>query len=173
MSREEWLAMSDAALLATCEMDRFRASGPGGQKRNKTESAVRLRHVPTGISASASESRSQHKNRARAITRLREALAFSSREPIELESFEPSPSLAAFLTQKRPITAAEKLAHPYLEAAAALLDVLTAAHGSLSATASALGITTSALSRILAADPRLIRRANEVRATHNLKALKP
>ena len=60
-----FLPMSDDELLATCEVDRFRASGPGGQKRNKTDSAVRLRHRPTGLEAMAFESRSQHENRAR------------------------------------------------------------------------------------------------------------
>ncbi len=52
----------------------YRASGPGGQHRNTTDSAVRIRHLPTGIVAQACESRSQSRNRERAMERLAAAL---------------------------------------------------------------------------------------------------
>ena len=68
-------ARSDEQLLAECDVETFRAGGPGGQHQNKTESAVRLTHRPTGIVVTARESRSQHRNRARALARLRAALA--------------------------------------------------------------------------------------------------
>ena len=72
--RSVWTGLSDPQLLAQCEVDTYRASGPGGQKRNKTSSAVRLRHGPSGLLVIAEESRSQHENRARALRRLRQAL---------------------------------------------------------------------------------------------------
>ncbi|KAK3006351.1 hypothetical protein RJ639_017861, partial [Escallonia herrerae] len=71
----EYLKMTDEQLFGQCQMDTFKASGPGGQHRNKRESAVRLKHLPTGIVAQASEDRSQHNNRASALARLRSRLA--------------------------------------------------------------------------------------------------
>jgi len=64
----------DEALLGQCRIETFRAGGPGGQHQNKTESGVRLVHLPTGIRAVAREERSQLRNRARALVRLREKL---------------------------------------------------------------------------------------------------
>ena len=61
----------DDALLAECEVEFVKGSGPGGQHRNKTETAVRLMHRPTGIKAQASERRSQGQNLGVALDRLR------------------------------------------------------------------------------------------------------
>ena len=65
------LPESDDELLRECEVDTFRSSGPGGQHVNKTESAVRLKHTPTGIVVSSQEHRSQRQNKQRCLEKLR------------------------------------------------------------------------------------------------------
>ena len=66
-------------LLGECRIETFRSGGPGGQHQNKTESGVRLAHLPSGITVLSRESRSQHQNRQIALARLRRALAAAMR----------------------------------------------------------------------------------------------
>jgi len=73
------LALDDEALLRACEVYTFVGSGPGGQHRNKTASAVRLVHPATGLTVTASERRSQILNRSAALHRLRAGLASLTR----------------------------------------------------------------------------------------------
>jgi ribosome-associated protein len=74
------LALTDEALLATCDQAFFVGGGPGGQHRNKCASGVRLTHAGTGLVAAATERRSQAQNRAAALARLRVRLASLVRE---------------------------------------------------------------------------------------------
>ena len=55
-------------------VETYKSSGPGGQRKNKTETAVRLRHLPSGITVTATEYRSQAQNRKQAFERLRDRL---------------------------------------------------------------------------------------------------
>ena len=84
------LAQDDDALLAHCEVDYFVAGGPGGQHRNKTASAVRLVHTPTGLTVTATERRSQFMNRSRALERLRAALKSLTHVPKRRRPTRPS-----------------------------------------------------------------------------------
>ena len=60
---------------ADVRVETLRASGPGGQHVNRTESAIRVTHLPTGLTAIAQEERSQHLNRRLALARLADLLA--------------------------------------------------------------------------------------------------
>ena len=62
-------------LALDCDVTPYKSSGPGGQKKNKTESSVRVRHRPTGITRIATESRSQGRNRGLALERVWKELA--------------------------------------------------------------------------------------------------
>ncbi len=75
-------ALGEDELLKQCVWTRTRGSGPGGQRRNKVETGATLLHEPTGLSAQATERRSQNENRRVALKRLRLVLATEHRATV-------------------------------------------------------------------------------------------
>ena len=99
----------DAALLAQCRVETFRSGGPGGQHQNTTESGVRLVHLPTGVRAVSREERSQHRNRALALARLRERLDERNRRaPPRVPTRVPRAQKRKRLEQKRRTSATKR-----------------------------------------------------------------
>lgn len=173
MARIDHLLVSDDALIAQCDVDRYRASGPGGQHRNKTESAVRLRHKLTGVSAIGEDSRSQSENKLHAVRRLRSAIALEVREPVRIEGYVPSARLRAFVAAgTAPLGAKTKLTGEYWASIAELLDLLVGGELEIAATAQRLGITTGAMSKLLLHDDQVARVVNDLRRAKGMRALR-
>lgn len=78
-----------------CEVTPYKSSGPGGQKKNKTESSVRVVHLPTGLTRIATESRSQSANRLHALDRIRLALEARRHKPKPRRATKPTSSSRA------------------------------------------------------------------------------
>lgn len=145
-------------LLPSVEISRRKASGPGGQRRNKVATGVRLTHRPTGISAQASERRTPEDNRRVALLRLRRRLALELREPLDAERYRSSALWRRRTEGPRLAVAADHPDVPALVAEA--LDVLAALDDEVPAAAELLGVTTSRLAKVLALDGEALSRLN-------------
>lgn len=152
-------------LLATCRVDRTRGSGPGGQHRNKTETAIVITHLPTGVRGEASERRSQAENLAQAKFRLRLELALAVRHA-EADAM-PSPLWRSRVAGERIVISASHDDFPAILAEA--LDVLAAADWSAPAAAERLGVSTSQLVKLLKQEPRALGMLNREQAAKGLR----
>ena len=145
--------------------------GPGGQKRNKVESAVRLTHTASGVVANAMEDRSQHVNKRRALRRLRTNIAHNVRRPVDLDAPFDNEECAGLLPWTSvPRVGIKSALQPRAEQA--LLDVLEACNGSIGDAASYLGGSTGQLSKVLTKDTRLKDAANAIRRSFDLGPLR-
>jgi hypothetical protein len=174
--RAAWTNLTDAQLLDQCEVDTYRASGPGGQKRNKTSSAVRIRHLPSGLIVIAEESRSQHENRARALKRLRQALYLQIRDEMPPQAWTPE-SVAAHPDYRQARNGNGRLdlgrKDPrYWPTVGVVLDVLQAVQARVSEAAEVLGISTGNLVAFLSGNAKVWEQANHLRARSGHKPLR-
>jgi hypothetical protein len=174
-SRHVWTGLTDDQLLAQCEVDTYRASGPGGQKRNKTSSAVRLRHLPSGLIVIAEESRSQHENRAKALRRMRQALFLKVRddlpsEELTVERLEKLEDYHKARGGDGRLRMARKDPR-FWPAVGIVLDVLHALDGRVADAAAALGVSTGNLISFLETDPKVWGEVNILRTRFGQKPL--
>lgn len=155
-------------LQRQCTRATSRRRGPGGQHRNKTESAVVLRHDPTGVEGQAAERRSQVDNHRNALKRLRVNLALEVRVA---QSIYIAPT--ELWRQRCPH--GRIAVNPDHDDFAALLsealDVIAARHGNLHSTAEQLSCTFSQLLKFLKQEPRAWQLVVRWRAAHGLSEL--
>ena len=148
-------------LLRDCEVTATRRGGPGGQHRNRNETAVVIVHRPTGLRASASERRSQVRNRSVAVHRLRVRLALTHRCERKPDR-TPSPLLGGRLHDGRIAVDTKHTDYPSI--LAEVLDVLAACGYDQRAASGWIGCTPSQLVRFLKREPEALQQANEKRA---------
>lgn len=157
--------LPNADLIKACDVQRTRRGGPGGQHRNKVETAIRLTHRPTVTVAEASERRSQAQNLAMATFRLRVKLALNVRYAWS----QPSDLWQSRAARGR-LTINE--AHADLPAILAeTLDALATHHGHDANTAAALNLSRSQLLKFWKRDGSWLDAVNRLRATHGLPPL--
>jgi hypothetical protein len=161
-------ALAEAELLKHCTVRRTKRSGPGGQHRNKVETAVVISHTPTGITAEASERRSQEQNRRQALFRLRINLALGVRTQIAPQS-PLSPLWQSRLRGETLSVSEEHEDFPALLAEA--LDHLQAFQWDVKLAADRLQVSSSQLVKLLRREPRALALVNAHRAAGGLPKL--
>jgi hypothetical protein len=162
--------LDERVLLRQCNVAYGRASGPGGQHRNKVETAVSIVHEPTGIAAAAGERRSQSQNRSAAIARLRRKLAVEVRTRTHPERHRPS---ACWARRRQGRTISVNPHHrDYPELLSEALDVIVARGFDVAGAAGVLGVSMSQLAKLVRHDKHAFTAVNEGRAGRGLPPLR-
>jgi hypothetical protein len=167
MSHPAALPLAD--LLANCDIRRTRRGGPGGQHRNKVETAVVVTHRPTGITGQAAERRSQDLNRQAATQRLRVNLALEVRTKVETVSL-PSELWRGRVRGGKIVVSPEHDDFPSLLAEA--LDRLAASDWDVGPAAERLAVSASQLVKFLKLEPAALQQLNRERQSRTLLPLK-
>jgi RF-1 domain len=162
-------ALSTEKLLASCAIQRTRHTGPGGQHRNKVETAIRITHEPTGIVAFAGESRQQETNRRKAIERLRTLLAVQFR-CVRSRVVAPSAMWERRCRARKLSCSESHVDFPSMLAEA--LDAISASAFDVRAAASALGCSSTQLVRFIGRVPEALETVNRSRESQGLHRLR-
>lgn len=163
-------------LARECRITRTRRSGPGGQHRNKVETAIVAHHLPTGIRVEASERRSQAENRGVALFRLRVRLAIevrraeATRDEDRRKIVPPSTLWKSRCRGGRIEVSPTHDDFPAMLAEA--LDAVFVCSYEIPPAADHLGVTTSQLLRLIRREPAALVRVNAARRERRLRALK-
>lgn len=166
---------SDDELLTRCKLTFSRASGPGGQNRNKVETSVQIEFIPTGTLAQASELRTQNENRKVAIQRLRCKLAIEEFDLGHLsnensdETTEPSELWTRYSRDSRINISETNPEWPSL--LAELVCKLRYLEWDVGATATELNTSSSQLVKVLKKFPPALAKLNAERVARNQRPL--
>jgi hypothetical protein len=160
--------VTDEELDRACHIERTRRSGPGGQHRNKVETAIVLTHRHTGVKAEASERRSQSQNHEVARSRLRINLALEVRTPRQAGEALSERWRSRVRGGRIAINPEHADFGPLL---AETLDVLAAHDWEAAAAAETLAITTTQLVKFLKLEPRALAQLNDARRERGQRPL--
>ena len=147
---------------------------PRRSERNKTSSAVRVRHLPSGLLVIAEESRSQHENRERGLKRLRQAFFLKLREPVptlEVSQIDGFGEVAAARNGEGRLDVGRKDPR-FWPAAGVVLDVLAAVEARVGDAAKLLEVSTGNLIDFLRLEPKVWEQANYLRQKFGHRALR-
>ena len=155
--RDTLLLMDDEELVRYCRLEFFKATGNGGQKRNKTSSAVRVTLEEYSITAEDCSERSQHRNRATALVKLRKRLAYAVRR----EYIPPEQTVCSLENKMYPLFLAK------------LLDLLDSCAWDYRRAAETFGVTATSLLKMIARDSEFFIYYNNMRKSAGLPAVHP
>lgn len=161
-------SLPSGALLAQCRVGRERTGGPGGQHRNKVETAVVLTHLPTGMTAQAGERRSVRENHPVAVRRLRLELATHHRVEVPLGEAR-TPLWVSRTPGRRIVCAVRHADFPSMLAEA--MDMMQACAWDPRRAATRLEVSPSQLVRFIRDHPPAFAVVNEARSRRGLHGL--
>lgn len=161
LTKAQLLALDDQALLRECRFEARRGTGPGGQKRNKTSTAARVTHVASGIAATDDATRSQHRNLAAALQKLRLTLA------AQLPPDNPAPHAPTMALEPPP----PRRSREFIPWVGEIFDQLIIADYEVTPVAEVYGCTPGRLLRVLGKDDDIWQLLSQGRQRRGLPVL--